>query len=80
MFSIQPVSYNPLIATFQLSYAACLNLGWSQNGVLGNNTLFSIITHKKKGFKNNVVREENAQNSTFSIPKMFCNLCSKRRD
>ena len=27
---------NPLIATFQLSSAASLNLGWSQNGVLGN--------------------------------------------
>ena len=25
-----------LIATFQLSSAASLNLGWSQNGVLGN--------------------------------------------
>ena len=27
---------NPLIATFQLSSAASLNLGRSQNGVLGN--------------------------------------------
>ena len=27
---------NPLIATFQLSSAASLNLGWYQNGVLGN--------------------------------------------
>ena len=27
---------NPVIATFQLSSAGCLNLGWSQNGVLGN--------------------------------------------
>ena len=32
MFSIQ----SPLIAKFQLSSAASLNLGWSQNGVLGN--------------------------------------------
>ena len=27
---------NPLIARFQLLSAASLNLGWSQNGVLGN--------------------------------------------
>ena len=30
------LSGNGLIATFQLSSAASLNLGWSQNGVLGN--------------------------------------------
>ena len=36
MFSIQTVSWNPLIGTFQLSPAASLNLGRSQNGVLGN--------------------------------------------
>ena len=36
MFSMQSVSQNPLIATFQLSSAASLNLGQSQNGVLGN--------------------------------------------
>ena len=35
-FSMQTVSLNPLMATFQLSSAASLNLGWSQNGVLGN--------------------------------------------
>ena len=33
---MQSVSLNPLIATFQLSSAASLNLGRSQNGVLGN--------------------------------------------
>ena len=33
---------NPLIATFQLSSAASLNLGLSQNGVLGNG-----LTNKK---------------------------------
>ena len=33
---MQPVSLNPLITTFQLLSAASLNLGWSQNGVLGN--------------------------------------------
>ena len=27
---------NPLTATFQLSFAASLNLGRSQNGILGN--------------------------------------------
>ena len=36
MFSLQFVSLNTLIATFQLSSAASLNLGQSQNGVLGN--------------------------------------------
>ena len=35
-YSLQSLSQNPLIATFQLSYAVCLNLGRSQNGVLGN--------------------------------------------
>ena len=33
---MQSVSLNPLMATFKLSSAASLNLGWSQNGVLGN--------------------------------------------
>ena len=36
MFSMQFVYQNPLIATFQLSYAASLNLGQSQNAVSGN--------------------------------------------
>ena len=36
MFSMQSVSWNHLIATSQLSSAASLNLGRSQNGVLGN--------------------------------------------
>ena len=36
MFSMHSLSENPLIATFQLSSAASLNWGRSQNGVLGN--------------------------------------------
>ena len=36
MFSMEFVSKIFLIATFQLSSAASLNLGRSQNGVLGN--------------------------------------------
>ena len=36
MFSMQSVSLNPVIATFQLSSGVSLNLGWSQYGVLGN--------------------------------------------
>ena len=45
MFSMQPVSKNPLIATFQLSSAASLSLGWSQNSVLRNGlTLHNIIS------------------------------------
>ena len=37
---------NPLIATFQLSSAGSLKLGWSQNGVLignGLNTFISVL-------------------------------------
>ena len=34
-FSMQFVSFNPLIASFQLSSTASLNSGWSQNDVLG---------------------------------------------
>ena len=30
------MSKNPLIASFQLLSAVSLNLGWSQNGILGN--------------------------------------------
>ena len=36
MFSMQPVYQNPLIATFELSSSASLNLGHSENGVLRN--------------------------------------------
>ena len=36
MFSRQFVSKNPLIGTFQLSYVLSLNLGRSQNVVIGN--------------------------------------------
>ena len=36
MFSMQSISLNPLIDTFQLPSAASLNFGWSQIGVLGN--------------------------------------------
>ena len=40
-FSMQSVSDNPLIATFQLWSAASLNFGWPQNGVLGNGLTLS---------------------------------------
>ena len=43
MFSMQSVSENPLIARFQLLFAGSLNLGWSQNGVLGNGLNPSLI-------------------------------------
>ena len=39
MVSMHYVSYNPLIATFQLSSAAYLNMGRPQNGVLGNSLI-----------------------------------------
>ena len=35
MFSMQSVSKKSLVATFQLSSSASLNLGWSRKGVLG---------------------------------------------
>ena len=34
---------NPLIATFHLSFAVSLNLGWSQNGVLGNGLKLVVV-------------------------------------
>ena len=40
MFYMQSVSQNPLKATFQLSSAASLNMGQSQNGVLGNGLMW----------------------------------------
>ena len=46
MFTMQSLSYNPVLATFQLS-AASLNLGQSQNEVLGiglKKNVFSVIS------------------------------------
>ena len=43
MFSMQSVSYNPLIVTFQWTSAASLNLGYSQNGVLGNGLIQVVL-------------------------------------
>ena len=40
MFSMESVSQSPLIATFQLPSAASLNLGLSENGVLGNGLIW----------------------------------------
>ena len=48
MFSMQSVYYNPLIAIFQLLSAASLNLEWSQNGILGNGLMKSLV---KASFK-----------------------------
>ena len=48
MFSMQSVSKNPfLIVTFQLWSAASLNVGWSQNLVLGNGLTLSQTTDFK---------------------------------
>ena len=49
MFLMQSVSLNPLIAIFQLSSAASLNLGRSQNGV-------SFVSYR---MENKVGKEEN---------------------
>ena len=38
--------YSGLIATFQLSSAASLNLGWSQNGVLRNGLTIGPLRNK----------------------------------
>ena len=56
MFSMQPVSYNPSIAKIQLSSAASLNLGRSQNGILGNGlNVWTLVTFesKNKNFSKN---------------------------
>ena len=42
MFSMQFVSKNLLITTFQLTSAASLNFGRSQNGVLWNELTFHV--------------------------------------
>ena len=47
MFSMQSVSLSPLLARFQLSSAASLNLGLSQNGILGNGLKEEIIISNK---------------------------------
>ena len=49
MFSMQSVSRNPFIATFQFSSAASLNLGRSQNDVLGNGLMKYQATELRLG-------------------------------
>ena len=45
---MQSVSKNPLIATFQLSSVASLNLGQTQDGVLGNGLILTNMeVHNK---------------------------------
>ena len=46
---MQSLSKNPLIATFQLSSTASLNLGLSQNVVLGNGIARSIFSSAVSG-------------------------------
>ena len=63
MFSMQSVSLSLLLATFQLSSAVSLNLGWSQNGVLGNgltlyHTMTTFDTSEVKAFENIVGKGE----------------------
>ena len=55
MFVMQSVSLNSLISTFQLSFAASLNLGRSQNGVLlngliGTSLKFSSVVKKERAY------------------------------
>ena len=59
MFSMESVSLNPSIATFQLSSAASLNLRRSRNGVFGN---WLNAIEKKFLFE----REKNARNLNLS--------------
>ena len=62
---MQSLSFNPLIATFQLSSAASLNLGRSQNCVLGNGF------NKKKCGKT-MGKGENADNQyVLLFPRCF---------
>ena len=42
MSSMQSVSLNSVIATFKLSFAASVNLGQSQIGVLGNGLIDTL--------------------------------------
>ena len=49
MFSMQSVSKNPLLATFQLSSAASLKLGRSQNSVLGNGLSIDFLSMMHQG-------------------------------
>ena len=62
MFSVQPVSTNTLIASFQLSSAASLNLGRFQSEAVGN----GLITARMKPFENIVKKGENADDQHFS--------------
>ena len=48
MSSLQSVLKNPLLATFRLSSVASLNLGRSQNGILGKGLIF-MHTSKARG-------------------------------
>ena len=66
MFSMLFVSQNPFIAKFQLS-AAYLNLGWSQNGLLGNGLTLhhTILTFNNPEEENIVGKGENAGNQHF---------------
>ena len=51
MFSMQSVSLNHLIATFRWSSAASsLNLGQSQNGVLGNELTYMYFQYDFSSF------------------------------
>ena len=57
MFSTQSVSRNPLIATFQLSPAASLNLGLCQNGVYENGLIWTkkakiLLSRRRKKSEN----------------------------
>ena len=62
MFSMQSVSKNPLIAAFQLSSAASLNVGRSQNGVL------------EYGLNKNV--RQTAEQSMFVLDQRLLSLSS----
>ena len=80
MFTMQSVSLNPLKATFWLSSAASLTLGWSQNGVLGNglSLYHTIPTLKKKALENTVGKGENAENQQFLLFQQ-CFLLNQRQ-
>ena len=64
------------MATFQLSSAASLNLGWSQNGELGNGLTLSLLMTTQEDFVDIVHQDQTAKNvqsdlisalSTFSF-------------
>ena len=55
------------MATFQLSSAASLNLGWSQNVVLGNGLMTTILAKNTTDFCNRLPHNDYFRSVDFVI-------------